>query len=183
MARLPEVGGDSGNWGGILNEFLSQSLDDHGSLKPGIVGTPHLINGSINVDKIATPSAPSSGQSLTYNGTSLAWETVSGASEDLAPVATSGSYNDLTDKPTIPTVPVTSVAGKTGAVSLTKADVGLGNVNDTSDADKPVSTATQTALSSKVSTGGAAQTLWLGTQSQYDAIGSKDANTVYIIKG
>lgn len=44
---------------------------------------------------------------------------------------------------------VTSVAGKTGTVILTKADVGLGSVSNTSDAAKPVSTATQTALNAK----------------------------------
>lgn len=33
---------------------------------------------------------------------------------------------------------------------VTKAQVGLGNVDDTSDADKPISTATQTALDNKV---------------------------------
>lgn len=36
---------------------------------------------------------------------------------------------------------VTSVAGKTGAVTLVKADVGLSNVDNTSDVNKPVSTA------------------------------------------
>ena len=45
--------------------------------------------------------------------------------------------------------PVSSVAGKTGAVTLTKADVGLGSVDNTADADKPISTATQTALNTK----------------------------------
>lgn len=45
---------------------------------------------------------------------------------------------------------VTSVAGKTGAVTLGKGDVGLGNVDNTSDANKPISTATQTALDKKV---------------------------------
>lgn len=35
-------------------------------------------------------------------------------------------------------------------VTVTKGDVGLGNVNNTADADKPVSTATQTALDKKV---------------------------------
>lgn len=49
-------------------------------------------------------------------------------------VATSGSYTDLTNKPTIP---------------ATKADIGLGNVDNTSDLNKPVSTATQTALNGK----------------------------------
>jgi hypothetical protein len=33
--------------------------------------------------------------------------------------------------------------------SVTAAQVGLGNVNNTSDADKPISTATQTALNAK----------------------------------
>ena len=36
----------------------------------------------------------------------------------------SGSYNDLTNKPTIPDVPVQSVNGKTGAVVLSAEDVG-----------------------------------------------------------
>jgi hypothetical protein len=44
---------------------------------------------------------------------------------------------------------VQSVAGKTGVVSLVKADVGLGSVDNTSDAAKPVSTATATALNTK----------------------------------
>ena len=48
--------------------------------------------------------------------------------------------------------PVQSVASKTGAVTLVKGDVGLGNVDNTADADKPVSTATQTALNAKQDT-------------------------------
>ncbi len=63
---------------------------------------------------------------------------------DLKTVAFSGSYNDLSNRPSIPSktsdltndsgfitsVPVTSVAGKTGAVTLSKSDVGLGNVGN-----------------------------------------------------
>lgn len=44
---------------------------------------------------------------------------------------------------------VVSVNGRSGAVTLSKTDVGLANVDNTSDASKPVSTATQTALDSK----------------------------------
>jgi hypothetical protein len=47
---------------------------------------------------------------------------------------------------------VDSVAGKTGVVTLVKGDVGLSNVDNTSDVNKPVSTATQTALNGKAST-------------------------------
>ena len=45
----------------------------------------------------------------------------------------SGNYNDLTNKPTIPTVPVQSVNGKTGAVVLTASDVGASPTTHTHD--------------------------------------------------
>ena len=40
-------------------------------------------------------------------------------------------------------------AYRLGQVNITKANIGLGNVDNTSDANKPISTATQTALNSK----------------------------------
>lgn len=54
----------------------------------------------------------------------------------------------------VPAAPVTSVNSQVGDVVLTKSDVGLGNVDNTSDADKPISTATQTALDDKVAKAG-----------------------------
>lgn len=56
---------------------------------------------------------------------------------------------------------VVSVAGKTGAVSLVKADVGLNNVDNTADSAKPVSTAQQTALNGKENS------IAAGTTAQY----------------
>jgi hypothetical protein len=47
---------------------------------------------------------------------------------------------------------VVSVNGQQGTVVLAKSDVGLGNVDNTSDTNKPVSSATQTALSLKANT-------------------------------
>ncbi|MFN7041663.1 MAG: tail fiber domain-containing protein [Acidovorax temperans] len=47
---------------------------------------------------------------------------------------------------------VTTVAGRVGDIVLSKSDVGLGNVDNTSDANKPVSAATQTALDGKANT-------------------------------
>lgn len=46
----------------------------------------------------------------------------------------------------VPASAVTSVNTRTGDVFLTRVDVGLGDVDNTSDLDKPISTATQTAL-------------------------------------
>ena len=59
--------------------------------------------------------------------------------------------------------------------SHTKAEVGLGNVDNTADADKPVSTATQAALDAKEPTS------WTGTQAQYDALGTYDADRTYYV--
>lgn len=56
---------------------------------------------------------------------------------------------------------VNSVAGKTGVVLLAKADVGLSNVDNTSDLNKPISTATQIALNAKENS------ITAGTTSQY----------------
>lgn len=44
---------------------------------------------------------------------------------------------------------VISVNGKTGEIILSKTDVGLSNVDNTSDANKPISTAQQTAFDAK----------------------------------
>lgn len=49
----------------------------------------------------------------------------------------------------VPADAVASVAGRTGIITLGKADVGLGNVDNTADTAKPTSTATQTALDGK----------------------------------
>jgi hypothetical protein len=57
--------------------------------------------------------------------------------------------------------PVTSVAGKTGAVTLTKTDVGLSNVDNTADTSKPVSTAQAAAIALKENA------ITAGTTAQY----------------
>lgn len=41
---------------------------------------------------------------------------------------------------------------RTGEINISPADIGLGNVDNTSDADKPISTAMQAALDGKIST-------------------------------
>jgi len=57
---------------------------------------------------------------------------------------------------------VSSVNGYIGDVVLTKTDLGLGNVDNTSDLDKPISTATQSALDLKVPYTGATSNVNLG---------------------
>ena len=90
-----------------------------------------------------------------------------GALTDLPPTGYEGSIYIATDTdqffiydengipkdfiPEDPTDIVFSVNSRTGDVMLTKNDVGLGNVDNTSDALKPISDATQEALDEKQS--------------------------------
>jgi hypothetical protein len=68
-------------------------------------------------------------------------------------VLSTDSPGTLADwKEVMATGQVVSVSGRTGVITLTKADVGLDQVDNTSDANKPISTATATALSGKAPT-------------------------------
>lgn len=136
MARLPKPGGDTGAWGDILNNFLSVEHNDDGSLKSdGSLGTKYTKPaGGIPETDLA-----SSVQTKLNSSTGV----IADGSITEAQLAT--AVQTKLDQ----TAPVQSVAGKTGVVTLVKADVGLTQVDNTADADKPVSTATQTALSGK----------------------------------
>lgn len=199
--RLPIPGDDQGTWGEILNEYLLVS---------------HTADGTLRAESTLLGKADK-----TYVDTGLSDKA---ASDDLAEVAFSGSYNDLTDQPTaldtsgfvrtddarltdsrtpadnsvatsklqnksvteaklamanapsngdvlgwnnteltwrsLPADAVTSVNDHTGTVQLTKTDLGLSNVNNTSDADKPLSTATKTYVDTQV---GDSKNLVIGT--------------------
>lgn len=90
MTRLPEPGGDSEQWGTILNDFLAQAHNTDGTLKQlDQSQVKDLVNSLAAKLNIA----------------------------DAAPVATSGDYGDLTNKPVIP-----ATAADVGAVSATGFD-------------------------------------------------------------
>ena len=52
MARLPKPGSDQGKWGEILNDYLSQSHTDTGTLKDNTVGTNQLQTNSITTPQL-----------------------------------------------------------------------------------------------------------------------------------
>ncbi len=72
-------------------------------------------------------------------------------SEDAVFDALAGKQATLVSGTNIKTIEGQSLVGS-GNIDLAKSDVGLGNVDNTSDANKPVSTATQTALNAKQNT-------------------------------
>jgi polygalacturonase len=101
-ARLPTVGGDDGNWGQVLNDFLSTTHKSDGTLKDGSVTNSTIADGVVTLVK-----------------TSTAIQTTLGKADS-------------------------------ALQTVDKTSVGLGNADNTSDLNKPVSTATQTALNAKV---------------------------------
>ena len=95
---------------------------------------------------------------LIQNGTGITWTYSDAAGTltgtvTLAPFSTTnlaeGSNLYFTNARASAAAPVQSVNTKTGAVVLTKSDVGLGSADNTSDVAKPISTATQAALDLK----------------------------------
>ena len=77
--------------------------------------------------------------------------TTNAPSEDAVFDALAGKQATLVSGTNIKTIEGQSLVGS-GNIDLSKSDVGLGNVDNTSDANKPVSTATQTALNAKQNT-------------------------------
>jgi hypothetical protein len=134
--------------------------------------------------------SPDSSQVLELQNNSNLTITAGGATKTFTLPSASGTLATLGDI-TGSVAGVTSVNTRTGAVTIDKTDVGLGNADNTSDANKPISTATQTALNGKIgsnisgATGATALTNMMQiTLAGYNALGAGiNANTVYIIVG
>ena len=79
MPRLPQPGSDAGNWGNVLNDFLSTTHDTNGQLKAGSVSNVSIAAGAVTLAKLAINNAPTSGQALTFDGNGLSWATITGS--------------------------------------------------------------------------------------------------------
>ena len=96
MPRLPQPGSDVGNWGEILNEFLTQAHTASGELKPDAVTSTHLENSSVDASKLATSQSPATGQVLAYSASGLTWTTppADGATGPVGPKGDTGAKGD-----------------------------------------------------------------------------------------
>jgi|GEM_PF-6834126 len=86
MSRLPVPGSDEGNWGEILNDYLSVSLDTVGQLKPNTVSAAQIQNTTVTKVKLSADVQTSLGKAdaalpaTTANATYL--KTVNGVGPD-----------------------------------------------------------------------------------------------------
>lgn len=154
MSRLPTPGADDGTWGNVLNDFLSVSHNADGSLKalPYVPtsekGQPNGVASLDGTGKVPSSQLPPAGATPDATATSKGIVQLAG---DLGGTAASPTVPALSSKePAI-------ASGTTGQYwrgdkswqTLDKTAVGLSNADNTSDANKPVSTAAQTALDAK----------------------------------
>lgn len=72
MARLPQPGGDNGNWGDILNDYLSQSHETDGTLRPDSVSSTQIADNSIT-ETLLAPAVQTK-----LNQTAPTWSTLAG---------------------------------------------------------------------------------------------------------
>lgn len=138
-------------WVAALPATARGAADGVASLVSGKVPEAQLP--AVVISDVFTVGSQSAMLALTAERGDIAVRTDINRSFALAaePAATLANWIELRT----PTDAVLSVAGKTGAVTLAKGDVGLSNVDNTSDSGKPVSTAQQTALDGKVAMIGA----------------------------
>ena len=120
----------------------------------GRTGTIVLTSSDVglgNVNNTSDVNKPVS--TATQTALDLKQNSLGFTAENVANKGVASGYAGLNASGTVPTTQLPalaySVAGRTGTVTLTATDVGLGNVNNTSDLNKPVSTATQSALDLK----------------------------------
>ncbi|MDB5183867.1 MAG: hypothetical protein JWO07_548 [Candidatus Saccharibacteria bacterium] len=67
MARLPTPGRDSGIWGSILNDFLSQAHNSDGTLKNNLITAGHIQSGTIT-ETLLAPAVQSKLNATSSNG-------------------------------------------------------------------------------------------------------------------
>ena len=101
------------------------------------------------------------GKIFRWSGSTYIEISAAPGSTDVVPEGTSNLYH--TTARAAAAAPVQSVAGQTGAVVLAKGDVGLGNVDNTADSAKPVSTA-QAAADAAVQAAAVQRANHTGTQ-------------------
>lgn len=137
-----------------------KSAYDHSQLTSG---NPHNVTktdvGLGNVDNTSDLDKPISTATQTALNNKVDVESGKGLSTNDYTTAEKEKLNDIeagAEENIIETIMINGSAqtatNKTVNLLLTKENVGLGNVDNTSDLDKPVSTATQTALNSKQDT-------------------------------
>ena len=142
MPRLPQPGGDGGNWGTILNEFLQQIHNADGSLKDSSVSSSKLTSNAVSETALNT-SGGTNGDVLTKDSSAtsgLRWGTPSsGGAVTLAGDVTGPSGSTVIAAGAVTAAKLADgsvssaklAAGSVGSAALSKNAVSETNLNIT----------------------------------------------------
>ena len=139
------------SWGAITGTLSSQT-----DLQNALNAKQDTLVSGINIKTLEGQSLLGSGN-IDLSKSDVGLGNVDNTSDANKPVSTAtqtalnAKQATLVSGTNIKTIEGQSLLGS-GNIDLAKADVGLGNVDNTSDANKPISTATQTALNAKQAT-------------------------------
>ena len=201
MPRLPVPGSDVGQWGDILNEYLSQAHNLDGTLKNGAVSTQHIAVGSVAEDNLS-PGVVAKLNDTTPGATGPAGpagptgpQGLSGPTGATGPQGLQG-FTGPQGPSGVPGTPgatgITGATGPQGSTGSTGATGPQGAVGATGATGMQGPTGVTGATGPAGATGpkgdqgdpgapGAAAILSL-TQGEYDALGSPDPGILYIIQ-
>jgi len=177
MTRLPIPGSDDGSWGDILNDFLAQAHNTDGTLKASALASKaddsSVVHSSGNetvagvktfssAPIVPTPSAPTEVANKTYvDNVAGSGSTPDADASTKGKVQLAGDLSGTAAAPTVPGLATKEPSLTAGTTSqyyrgdkswhtLDKTSVGLSNVDNTADVDKPVSTAQAAAVAAVV---------------------------------
>ena len=161
---------DGSNW---INEAVSlQNLGDTDDLSEGTTNlyyTEARVSANSSVAANTAKISYTDAAAVAANTAKISYSAA--AQAEVAANTAKISYTDAADV----ALNTTHRSSTSNPHSVDKSDVGLGNVDNTADSSKYVQGVVETRNSDNLK-------FWSGTQAQYDAIGTKDANTIYFIE-
>lgn len=132
----------------LLSPYTKQTqINQLLALKLNITDTALMMSSRIARDTISLSNRINT--KLNFNDTAYMLRNYA-ISSNLSPLAYTANYNDLLNKPAVIANIVNTVNGLTGDVLINKNTIGIANVDNTTDANKPISILTNTALNNKV---------------------------------
>ncbi len=146
-------GSDAKTLGGNPVEYFAVAVHEHTKADVGLDNVDNTADADKSVKYAASAGSATTAETCTGNAasaSSVAWDNVSGKPSSMpasdvsswakASSKPSYSWNEITSKPTsMPASDVYSWAKASSKPSYTKAEVGLGNVDNTADSAKSVS--------------------------------------------
>lgn len=171
MARLPTPGGDSGNWGNILNDYLSQSHNSDGTIKPSAIqaagaaadGDVVKLSGAQTVGGVKTftssPIVPTPSTAAQAANKDYVDNIVSSGAPDADAstkglIRLTGHLGGTADSPTVPGLAGKADANHTHSVSdITDLNLDVGEVGEVSLGAETVSEGQQAIGIIKINSG------------------------------